>query len=216
MRIVAIIFLLLLCKYCSAQGSVQKYLQTEEINSPEVLAQLLTATDTTDRQKVISIFSWITQNISYNVKRFENTNASRYATVPDEEDDDEAAPLKPLYERIAILVLKRRTAVCSGYANLFKSMCVHVGIPCEVITGLGKSNAGRLDKRFTSNHRWNAVFFDTVWHLLDVTWASGYINNRNEFQREYNPHYFLTAPGEFINDHYPEDVRWTLLLQPHY
>src|ERR1700740_3351478 len=125
MRTVAIIFLLLSCKYCSAQSSVQKYLRAEEIVSPEVLAQFLTATDTTDRQKVISIFNWITQNISYNIKRFENTNTSRYATVPDEEDEDEAAPLKPLYERIAILVLKRRTAVCSGYANLFKSMCLH-------------------------------------------------------------------------------------------
>jgi len=213
MRTSAIIFLLLVFKYCSAQSDVQKFMQAEEINSPELLSQLLTATDTTDRQKVNSIFNWITQNISYNVKRFENTYTNRYATVPDEEDEDETAPLKPLYERIAILVLKRRTAVCSGYANLFKSLCMHAGIPCEVITGLGKSNAGRLDKRFTSNHRWNAVFFDTVWHLLDATWASGYINSRNEFQREYNPHYFLTAPGEFINDHYPEDMRWTLLPQ---
>ncbi|WP_158638347.1 transglutaminase domain-containing protein [Panacibacter ginsenosidivorans] len=185
-----------------------------EINSPELLSQMLTATDTTDAQKVASIFNWITQNIAYNVKRYETNNNYRYAPVVDEEDEDTIAPLKPLYERIAILVLKRRTAVCSGYANLFKSLCLHAGIPCEVITGLGKASAGRTDKRFASNHRWNAVFFDTVWHLLDATWASGYINYKNEFQRDYNPNYFLTDPVEFIKDHYPEDMRWTLLPQP--
>lgn len=213
MKPVIIIFLLSITQCCLAQSSTKQYLSEDAIDSPEILAQLLTTADTTERQKVTSIFNWITQNIAYNVKRFENNN-NRYASVLDEEEEDEASPLKPLHERVAIQVLKRRTAVCGGYANLFKSLCKYAGIRCEVVTGLGKTSAGRLDKRFTSNHRWNAVYFDTAWHLVDATWASGHINYRNEFERSYNPAYFLSDPAEFIKDHYPEDVRWTLLPQP--
>lgn len=213
MKYVLIIVLFGITPYCLAQNSTPQYLSADQVRSPEILAQLLTSTDTTERQKVTSIFNWITQNIAYNVKRFEGSN-SRYAPVLDEDDNDSLSPLKPLHERVAIQVLKRRTAVCGGYANLFKSLCLHAGIKCEVVTGLGKASAGRLDKRFTSNHRWNAVYFDTAWHLLDATWASGFINHRNEFQREYNPNYFLADPDEFIKEHYPEDVRWTLLPKP--
>jgi Transglutaminase-like superfamily len=213
MKMMIIMLLLGIMQYGMAQNTAKQHPFTDDINTPGVLAQMITAADTTDRQKVTSIFNWITQNIAYNVKRFVNNN-DRYAAMLDEEEDNSLSPLKPLHERVAIQVLKRRTAVCGGYANLFKSLCLHAGIRCEVITGLGKTSAGRLDKRFTSNHRWNAVFFDTSWHLLDATWASGYINYRNEFEKAYNPAYFLSDPAEFIKDHYPEDMRWTLLSRP--
>src|SRR6187200_1659670 len=117
MKTMIIILLVTITQCCEAQSSAKQYLSTNEIYSPEILAQLLTTNDTTELQKVTSLFNWITQNIAYNVKRFENNN-SRYAPVLDEEDDDAVSPLKPLYERVAIQVLKRRTAVCGGYANL--------------------------------------------------------------------------------------------------
>jgi transglutaminase/protease-like cytokinesis protein 3 len=62
------------------------------------------------------------------------------------------------------------------------------------------------------NHYWNAVYFDDDWHLLDATWASGYVaRNGGMFIRDYDPTYFLTAPEKFIKDHYPDDIAWTLL-----
>ncbi|MEP6846646.1 MAG: transglutaminase domain-containing protein [Panacibacter sp.] len=214
MKYMLIIFSFCIVQYCFAQNSASKSFRLEETTSPQILAQLLTTADTTDRQKVSSIFNWITQNIAYNVKRYDKTNYRYAAVLDEEEDNDSTTALKPLYERVASLVLKRRTAVCGGYANLFKSLCTLAGIRCEVITGLGKTSAGKADENFTSNHRWNAVFFDTAWHLLDATWASGYINYRNEFQAAYNPVYFLSNPADFIKDHYPEDIRWTLLPSP--
>ena len=36
----------------------------------------------------------------------------------------------------------------------------------------------------------------------------------NEYIRQYNDFYFLTPPDEFIRDHYPEDLQWTLLKDP--
>ena len=210
-RLILICLFLLPTGYLAAQKSMPVDFKTSETYSPQLLAEYLTANDSTDLQRVTSIFTWVIENIDYNVKRFQNTS-NRFAVL-DEEEDDSASPLKPLHERVAIQVLKRRTAVCGGYANLFKTLCVSVGIPCEVVTGLGKTSPGRIDKKFTSNHRWNAVFFDTAWHLLDATWASGFINYKNEFQRDYNPLYFLSDPTEFIKDHYPEDQKWTLLTK---
>src|SRR3954470_12973725 len=114
MKNVMLIFLSFTANFCLAQTGKQSFFNTDNIKSPEVLAKLLTASDTTDLQKVISLFKWITENIDYNVKQFENNNSYRYAAVIDEDEDDTTAPLKPLYERVAMQVLKRRTAVCGG------------------------------------------------------------------------------------------------------
>ena len=185
----------------------------DELTSPATLSKLLTASDTADLQKVKSIFRWVTDNIGYNVRSFQNRGKA-YADYWLEEDDDTSAVLKPLNERVAEMVLKRRTAVCDGYARLFKSLCDYSGINCEIITGYAKTNINRIGIQFRSNHKWNAVFIDSNWYLLDATWASGYINYRDEFEKEYNSRYFLTPPDEFILDHYPEDLHWALLPKP--
>ncbi|HNP23128.1 MAG TPA: transglutaminase domain-containing protein [Panacibacter sp.] len=178
--------------------------------SPADFAKRLTVNDSTDKQKVTSIFLWITNNIAYNVRSLQNgkTNNAGYWL---EEDNDSSSPLKPLNLRIAENIFARRTAVCDGYARLFKVMCDAIGVRCEIVTGFGRVSAGRFGPNFRSNHKWNVVFLDTAWFLLDATWASGYINYKNEFEWHYNGHYFLTPPTEFILDHYPEDLRWTLL-----
>lgn len=211
-RLLLITFLFITYTAFSQPKSVS--LANVEEASPATLAQLITANDTTGMQKVKSIFRWVTDNIAYNVKSFQNNRRISSNDYWLEEDDDTSAVLKPLSERVAERVLKRRTAVCDGYARLFKILCDNANIPCQIITGYARTNINRIGARFISNHKWNAVFIDTSWFLLDATWASGYINYKDEFQREFNEHYFLTPPNEFINDHYPEDLRWTLLSTP--
>lgn len=185
--------------------------QSEAV-SPEALLPVIISGDKSDRQKVNSIFHWITDNIEYNVKSFQHQQYNPATAYWHEEDDqDSSAVLKPLNQRIAEMVLKRRTAVCEGYSRLFKTLCDYAGIPCEIIVGYGRTNMNSIGPSFKSNHKWNAVFFDSAWHLLDATWASGYINYRNEFERAYNNFYFLTQPKEFLIDHQPEDLRWTLM-----
>lgn len=121
-------------------------------------------------------------------------------------------PLKPLNVRVAETVLQRREAVCDGYARLFTTLCDYAGIRSEIIVGYAKNGANKPAQRFGVNHYWNAVKIDGVWHLLDATWASGYLSVwRDEFIREYDEKYFLTSPEVFIRDHYPDDARWTLL-----
>ena len=127
------------------------------------------------------------------------------------EPDDSSAALPSLNERISAKVLNTRVALCDGYSRLFKTLCDHAGIKAEVIYGYARTNNNR---RFAVNHTWNSVFIDSSWYLLDVTWASGFVSYGNEYIRHYNDFYFLTPPSDFIRDHYPEDLQWTLLKDP--
>jgi len=175
---------------------------------PAQLAQSITAASTTELQKVSAIFRWITDNISYRtapINSYRRNGSPRHRQTEEEED---TFALKPLNERVAEEVLKVRSGVCNGYARLFTTLCDYAGIRSEIITGYAKINGNK--PRFGANHYWNAVMIDSAWHLLDATWASGYIF-RNEFVHEYDANYFLTSPKTFVLDHYPDDPRWTLL-----
>jgi hypothetical protein len=176
--------------------------------SPAQLAAELTTGDSTDLQKVHSIMQWIADHIVYNLRQ---DAGSRYAYTPPAED---TGSLKPLNDRVAEMVLQRGRAVCEGYARLFASLCSYAGIHSELVRGYAKTNMGHTGKLFRTNHTWNAVRIDSSWYLLDATWASGYVNYRNEFESHYDPSYFLTPPRVFALDHYPEELRWALLPEP--
>lgn len=191
---------------------VDREVRSYETSAPALLIKEITAPYQNNRQKVTSIFRWITDNISYNVRA-----AGKNKNIPaifEEPDDDTGTVLKPLNLRVAETVLRRRKAVCDGYARLFKTLCDYAGIPSDVITGYARTGWDRRRSNFGSNHTWNAVYIDSSWYLLDATWASGHTNMRgDEYIRLYDARYFLTPPGQFILDHYPEDIRWTLLKE---
>ena len=175
----------------------------------DTLAKQLASLGNTDLEKVRAIFRWITEHIDYNVRPIGRSKKIHHLFY--EEPDDSAAALPPLNERVAAKVLYKGVAFCEGYSRLFKTLCDHAGIKAEIIYGYARTNTNR---RFGVNHTWNAVYIDSTWHLLDVTWASGVVSLCNEYIRQYNDFYFLTPPGEFIRDHYPEDPQWTLLSNP--
>ncbi|KAK6033647.1 hypothetical protein OSTOST_00245 [Ostertagia ostertagi] len=115
---------------------------------------------------------------------------------------------------VAATVLQNTSAVCDGYARLFKTLCDYAGLRSAIITGFAKGDLSRQLK-FRCNHTWNAVYIDSAWHLLDITWASGYTNYRgDEFVKRFDDTYFLAPPENFIKDHFPDDLRWTLMQKP--
>jgi hypothetical protein len=199
-------------KYDLPVDHIDRSVRAYTNSASAILVKEITSGSQTDREKVSAIFRWITENITYNVKV---ARASKNLLIYEEPDDDTSRVLKPLNLRVAELVYKRRSAICDGYSRLFKTMCDYAGIPSEIIMGYAKTGAERRRAGFRSNHNWNAVYIDSAWYLLDATWASGVINHRgDEFIKQYEPKYFLTPPSQFIIDHYPEDVRWTLLKDP--
>ena len=214
-RALCLLFLLAAIASSAQQNADHKRSKRQTMPSiditPEALARQLVIPYQTDSQKVNAIFRWITENISYNLRKARNRNYE----LSFDEPDDTSPVLKPLNQRVAENVLRRGMAVCDGYARLFKTLCDHAGIQSEIITGYARTGMGRNAAKFSSNHTWNAVFIDSNWHLLDVTWASGHITYRSEeFIRSYNNNYFLSAPARFFQDHYPEDIKWTLMENP--
>jgi transglutaminase/protease-like cytokinesis protein 3 len=179
------------------------------VSKADTLSKQLASLGKTDLEKVRAIFRWITEHIDYNVMPFgQRKNVSRQFY---KEPEDSGITLPPLNERIATKILSTGVAFCDGYSRLFKTLCDHAGIKAEVIYGYARTDNNR---RFAVNHTWNSVYIDSTWYLLDVTWASGFVSYGNEYIRQYNDFYFLTPPNEFIREHYPEDLQWTLLKDP--
>lgn len=178
-----------------------------DASTPELLAKKLTAPYHSELEKTRAIFSWIAQHISYNTGIF--NAGKKYSAVKFVPDPYDTISEKSAVEQTAERVLRRRVAVCDGYAKLFKTLCDYAGIESEVILGYAKCYLERSE-RFRTNHTWNAVRIDSTWYLLDVTWGSGFVV-ANEYVPHMDESYFLTPAKQFISDHYPEDLRWTLL-----
>ena len=187
--------------------------KVRSIDAPTVdsLAKELTSSYQTDLEKARAIFSWIAQHISYNTGIY--NAGKRYRFVKYVYDPYDTVSSKSAIEQTAEKVLRKRVAVCDGYAKLFKTLCDYAGLESEVILGYGKCYLEK-DEKFRTNHTWNTVRIDSVWHLLDVTWASGYVTYSNEYVPHIDESYFLTPPQQFVLDHYPEDLKWTLLEHP--
>ena len=221
MKTAATIFLLTIANLTVAQvrladfNSIDWKVRSIEADAADSLAHKLTAGYKSDLEKVRAIFRWITENIDYQTRPRYNRSSKSSSKYLVEDPSDTATILKPLNERVADLVIRRKEAYCDGYSRLFKTLCDFSGVKAEVVTGYSQTGSDRSGKKFRSNHTWNAVCIDSTWHLLDVTWASGFLTYQgNEFLRRYNDYYFLTPPKYFINDHYPEDLKWTLLPEP--
>lgn len=180
--------------------------------SPAELSRNLTSPYFTELEKVRSIFRWISENIDYLPRQ---TYSRKKQSFIQFDNPGDTGSLKPLDERVAEKVLEKKFAVCDGYARLFKTLCDYAGIRSEIITGYARTEPGKINQRFRSNHTWNAVMIDNKWKLLDPTWASGFVSwGGNTFIRSFNEEYFLPEPEEFIRDHYPDDPRWTLIPDP--
>jgi hypothetical protein len=219
MKVVLSVLLLLVVNLSSAQRqrvnytAIDWHVQSIYATSLDTLALQLTAPYETELEKVRSIFRWITENIAYNVNLYPRTVRTKAQRYQPEEPYDSIIESKSLNERVAYGVLKKKAALCNGYARLFKTLCDYAGLQSEIITGYARSNIG--SGKFKSNHTWNAVRIDSAWHLLDATWASGHVSfGVEEFVKQYNDFYFLTPPEQFIRSHYPEDLQWTLLPNP--
>ena len=217
MKLLLVIFSLFVSNLSFAQrsnidfSSIDYRVRLIDDTNIDSLAQKLVVPYTNDLLRVRAIFRWITENISYKTfSRFKKI-AFLKSTYYDFEDDTGA--LKPLTRRVAENVLIKREAVCNGYTRLFKALCDAAGIRSEIIIGFARGhNEGGI--KFRSNHLWNAVFIDSIWHLLDVTWASGFISFGGDYIKHFDENYFLTPPEQFIQDHFPEDLQWTLLPNP--
>ena len=199
--IIAILFFLGICLPTSiAQrdvSTIQKHIQATpdsvENDIAKLTAYLITPAKN-DLEKVEYLYQWLIQNISYDKLAYRNGNKRINRSNED--------------------ILKRKEAICWGYATLFNAMCEVANIPCEIISGYGRTSLAEKPKVKSPNHAWNSVKIDSSWYLLDATWDSNLRGSIGAFEQKFGHDYFLTPPKYFIVNHLPADPDWQLLDCP--
>ncbi len=161
-----------------------------------------------DFEKTRAIYSWITENISYDYKLF---NKGKRTIVFKCQSKTDCAIKKQEFENDFIeKVLRKRKGVCSGYSILFKRMCDIAKITCINIDGYVKTKSYHVGNTGILDHAWNAVIIDGQTYFLDLTWASGYCESDKKgiltsFVKKKNDFYWFTPIEKFTIDHFPKN-----------
>jgi len=154
----------------------------------EKLAEQLSAIANDDEEKAFAIFRWITTHIRYDVEKL-RAGSGRNLTAPE--------------------VMELRQAVCGGYAALYQALASAMKLQSFTVTGQAKGYGTG-----TMGHAWTAVKTGPRWVLIDATWGSGYLDEQQQFVRQYNDYYFMVPPAELIYSHFPDEPNWQLLEKP--
>lgn len=171
----------------SAPASVER--------SVPALAGYLARAGGDDLTRARVLYRWLTGHITYDV---EGLRSGR--------------PGDPSPEA----VLQRGKSVCEGFARLAEALGNAMGLEVQVVTGWSKGYGYAPGQKFDgpTNHAWDAVRIAGRWRLMDPTWGAGYLDESLKFVRQFQEHYFLTDPQQFVFDHLPENPRWQLLEPP--
>ncbi|MEQ1553680.1 MAG: transglutaminase domain-containing protein, partial [Ferruginibacter sp.] len=176
------------------------------------LTHTLTTPYNTDILKVRAIFIWITDNIEYDYKMY-NEGTQQNFSCTGKKDVCETA--KIAFENDFITtVLNKQKGICSGYARLFKKMCEIANIKSETVSGYTKKSAHQIGISLSVSHDWNAVQIDSSYYFLDATWAAGYcpINDETgklkDYTKRYNNYYWLTPFYKLAQNHFPTNEKW--------
>lgn len=179
-----------------------------KITNPQKLADRINRDFKTDIEKARAIYTWIAQNIEYDVKTYYSDNKKSSFSYRTKEE--KIIKEKKYSEKVVRNTLRNSKAICHGYATLFKKICDLTALESEFITGSTKNDVRDIGRNpGNSNHAWNAVKIDNKWYLVDVTWGAGKVGNR-EFKAEFNDFYFMTDPSIFFNNHFPDNKKWLL------
>ena len=186
---------------------IEKYPRT--FDHYESLADKIKTDFKSDESRAAAIFTWMAKNIAYDISAYSSRKSQSisftYSSQAEKEQKERA-----IQERLASQTLTSRKAVCQGYAELYRLLCLACDIECVTVSGFSKTTPQDIGKKLIRpDHAWNAVKLNQKWYLLDVTWAAGSVNN-NVFEPEFTPHYFKTPPERFFLNHYPENEEWRL------
>ena len=170
----------------------------EEISEDfEELVEYLIKPTTSELEIATVLAYWVMINIEYDVEAFaNNTHGNETWTT----------------------VFFDKKAVCSGYSTLYAEFCRYVGIPNFEVRGFAKGFKKTDKNPFTAtNHGWNVILIDNKYHLLDLTWASGYLKKTGDqlsFVKKIRFSEVFADPKEFVEKHLPGQPRWQLLEHP--
>ena len=167
----------------------------EQTESVEKLSVYLTSRWEGDRNKAYAIFRWLSFNVAYDADGF-------FGRTERKSGDAES-------------VLRHRTAVCAGYANLFYVLGKAADLQVHTINGYAKGYGFEPGQQIKdTNHAWNGVQVNGEWFICEPTWGAGYLGADLMFHRSPDVSMFLMDPEYAICSHYPSDEQWQLLEKP--
>lgn len=183
---------------------VIKVAETDQGSYTELIRQL-TESCIGDLEKARSIYRWITV-MDLNVMNFK-------------EIVDEDTP----HGLLRGIKLGTET-----YHVLFMRLCSYAGLQCVEIKGHSKSvgyEPGMKINPESFQNTWNAVYIDGDWRLVQCNWGARHlvlnkdkshekVNKRDQIRYQYDEHYFLTDPDEFIQEFWPHNSEWQLIEKP--
>lgn len=182
------------------------------------LTQELTSPYSEQLLKARAIFKWITENIAYDYKYYNKYyyKGKEPETYKCKEEENCEAKRMAWEIRYIDKVLRKKKAVCQGYAMLFRKMCDIAGLKSELITGYVRTEHYQVGTVGKLDHAWNAVWLDSAYYLLDATWAAGGCGKDDDgkllnFTKNFNDYYWLTPAANFARNHFPQNNRWVLL-----
>ncbi|XP_070490202.1 hillarin [Chironomus tepperi] len=178
--------------------------QNDQKTFTDLVRQLI-AHCTSDVEKARTIFRWIT---------VKNLNTMHF-------DDD-------LRGDTPMGLLRGIKYGTESYHVLFKRLCSYAGLHCVVIKGYSKSAGYQPGVKFQDSrfrNSWNAVYVAGAWRFVQCNWGARHLVNAKEAPKtskgkndslryEYDDHYFLTDPREFIYEFFPLQEEWQLLKRP--
>ncbi|KAK6188332.1 hypothetical protein SNE40_004527 [Patella caerulea] len=178
--------------------------ETEQETHTE-LTQQLTENLITDLEKARAIYRWITVK-DLNVMEFDES----------------------LVTDTPMGLLRGIKYGTETYHVLFMRLCSYAGLHCVEIKGHSKSvgyEPGMKITPETFQNTWNCVLIDGDWRLIQCNWGARHlvmnkdkerdkVKRRDQIRYQYDEHYFLTDPDEFIQEFWPHDPKWQLLDCP--
>ena len=97
---------------------------------------------------------------------------------------------------------------------MLKQLCDLSNIKSETVVGYAKiynyDVANGIIK--DANHKWNVVFLDNKWQIVDVTQVANYFeSNYNYIIKKGKIKYISRKPEIFVLSHFPNESKWQLL-----
>lgn len=197
----------------SKADSVALAYRPHRFTSANKIARTLTEPFETEQEKARVLFRWVTDNIRYDIKTYLKLKERnfRFPKKRFRNAKHKTRWRKRQYRRLVQGSLRRRKAVCEGYAELYAYLCNQAGVYAQVVSGHSRADENDIGRYQRPLHAWNAVRINGKLQLADPTWASGTVDeHRKLFTKEFRGHYYLTPPRQFAYNHFPEDPNMLL------
>ena len=193
---------LLLSTNCFAQGNKNftaideyvKKLGKLDTLTMGTISSIVTKPFEDKEEKARAIYSWIANNIEYDVKMAKSGNVNKNSPTE---------------------VLQYRKAVGIGFASLFQDMCSSADIRCLTADGYLKNSAEQIGESDVEiNHSWAVVQLGKSpeeWYYVDPALASGTTDAAMKtFTPAYTNAYFFPDKKRFNWQHFPDNEAWKL------